>query len=556
MATPENWAQDVITCDVCGMPTQQFCNRCQISLCQGCVDAHKRKFTSKSHDIVPFLDRNTQQVEPRVPSVQRCEVYSENHNKNHWLVIHLPDLHKDQTIMEPIKTHEKQVHKIKKETHEIKFKIIPLYKRAENTVECEIRVVKAGFFHSGIESEKNRQLWHQEVDNIFDKIHIYNRSFKHKKLYALNQSKTSIRNLISEMTKTVEHNEKILSARELSEVNEYESKLKEYRKNPEKDSIIVPSSMAKGKKLRIEMGDFKATLTQSFPSNLRKYDFSTIPTLDPCLDRIKVFASIRSNFKYIYRMASILGGTEAWILGNSNTITRIDLNGSVKDATTCLFWPNDISVTNERELIYSDHDHRRVNIVRHGGIKNLIRPPRGWEPHSLCCSRSGDIFVHMMERSLSNANIRNKIIRYQGEKIRQMIHQDGEGNSILQDGICPIYMTQNNNEDICVSDTNAKSVVVVDKMERVRFRYYGTQPKRREPFSPKGLAADSLCQIIVSDYNNDCLHILNINGQILRCLDDCGLLKPCPVSLDSQGRLWVGLCNSGEIKVIEYLKQA
>ena len=51
------------------------------------------------------------------------------------------------------------------------------------------------------------------------------------------------------MTKTVEHNEKILSARELSEVNEYESKLQEYRKSPEKDSSIVPSmksSMAKG----------------------------------------------------------------------------------------------------------------------------------------------------------------------------------------------------------------------------------------------------------------------------------------------------------------------
>ena len=98
------------------------------------------------------------------------------------------------------------------------------------------------------------------------------------------------------------------------------------------------------------MGDFKATLTQSLPSNLREYDFSTIPTLDPCLDRIKVFASIRSNFKYLYRLASIIGGTEAWILGNCNTITRIDLNGSVKDkvATTGLFGPNDISVTNEK----------------------------------------------------------------------------------------------------------------------------------------------------------------------------------------------------------------
>ena len=154
----------------------------------------------------------------------------------------------------------------------------------------------------------------------------------------------------------------------------------------------------------------------------------------------------------------------------------------------------------------------------------------------------------MMEES-HFPNTRNKIIRYIGEKIRQIIHEDGDGNSILQDGIFPIYMMQKNNEDICISDTNAKSVVVVDKMERVRFRYYGTQPKRREPFSPKGLVADSLCQIIVSDYNKDCLHILNINGQILRCLNDCGLLKPCPESLDSQGRLWVGLAIQEKLKL-------
>ena len=247
---------------------------------------------------------------------------------------------------------------------------------------------------------------------------------------------------------------------------------------------------------------------------------------------------------------------EAWMLGNSHVITRIDINGLVKVKVNImsLSWPDDISVTSEGELIYTDRDSKTVKIVRHGMIKTLIRPPQVWEPHSLCWTRSGNILIHMMETSHTTRHVRNKIICYQGERIVQIINKDVHGDFILSDGYFSIYMAQNGNGDICVSDVNAKIVVVVDKMESVRFRYDGKQAKKRELFSPKGLITDSLCQIIVSDYNNDCLHILNKNGQILRYLDDCGLLKPCPVSLDSQGRLWVGLRDSGEIKVIEYLK--
>ena len=60
MATSDGWAQDVITCDLCNKPTQQFCNSCQVSLCDTCVKKHREDFSSLSHDIVPFLDRKIQ----------------------------------------------------------------------------------------------------------------------------------------------------------------------------------------------------------------------------------------------------------------------------------------------------------------------------------------------------------------------------------------------------------------------------------------------------------------------------------------------------------------
>ena len=114
-------------------------------------------------------------------------------------------------------------------------------------------------------------------------------------------------------------------------------------------------------------------------------------------------------------------------------------------------------------------------------------------------------------------------------------------------------MSENNNGDICVSDTIANTVIVIDKTGRVRFRYDGTPSRRNASFSPRGIATDALSQIIVVDINNSCLHILNENGQFLRCVDDCELEKPRGLSVDSRGRLWVG-CKSGKIAVIDYLK--
>ena len=114
-------------------------------------------------------------------------------------------------------------------------------------------------------------------------------------------------------------------------------------------------------------------------------------------------------------------------------------------------------------------------------------------------------------------------------------------------------MSENNNGDICVSDTSANIVIVMDRAGRVRFRCDGRPARRMTLFCSRGIVTNAFSQIIVADINNDCLHIIDQNGQFLRCVDDSGLEKPHGLSVDSKWRLWVG-CESGKIVVIEYLK--
>nr|XP_022311986.1 tripartite motif-containing protein 3-like isoform X2 [Crassostrea virginica]XP_022311987.1 tripartite motif-containing protein 3-like isoform X2 [Crassostrea virginica]XP_022311988.1 tripartite motif-containing protein 3-like isoform X2 [Crassostrea virginica] len=557
MATSTSWAQDVITCDLCDKPTQQFCNSCQVSLCSDCVSKHTDAFKSMSHEIAPFLDRNTKLVLPVCQEHfgQRCEVNCKECNKPVCLKCIVSGTHKGHDVEELTETHENKILKIKSDTEEINAKLIPKYQKEDVEIGKKISKTKSKIDDLGKESKKLRKLWHQEVDNIFDKIDSLSQSPTEKNLNALQEYHNKIRDLISEMNTIVKQNEKLFTSNKLTEVNEYKSQLNKYQDFPEHVDLEVPSlrsNVDQGKELIIEIGGYRATLKQMSPPS-PSADVSRLTTgIGKLMDQVRVIATIATNYKPLFGFACV-GGAEAWIYGLNETITRIDIHGTVRDTVTilCLNMPNDISVTRGRKLIYSVANSETVTIVSHGKSETLIITPQGWRPGRLSCTRSGDILVQMQTGGRS----KHKIIRYQGQNIKREINKDGQGNPIFKDGFFSLFMSENNNGDVCVSDPNAGTVVVVDKTGRVRFRYDGTPASREKAFSPRGIVTDALNQIIVADYNNNCLHILDQNGQFLRCVDDCGLEHPFGLSVDSKGRLWVGFVDTGEIKVIQYLEQ-
>lgn len=73
----------------------------------------------------------------------------------------------------------------------------------------------------------------------------------------------------------------------------------------------------------------------------------------------------------------------------------------------------------------------------------------------MCCSKLGDIYVALALLGVGE----QKIARYHGQKLLQDIEKDEDGNKIFKDGFWPLYITENNNGDICVSDPNARKVV-------------------------------------------------------------------------------------------------
>jgi hypothetical protein len=443
----------------------------------------------------------------------------------------------------------KKKKRIKRETEEIEVDILK-NKKQDSDAEKKISKCTAHFSDLTKKSTEKRKQWHLEVDDIFDHLDTLTQSLRDHQITALKSYQSQLRIQNSSMIQTVQENKDILRSNNVSDVNNHHSKLTEFRNIPQVPDLTLPSlitNSVQGNELCLQLEEYKAKLTQSTLSSLA--DEASNLSLTELLKEAKEIANIPTNVEKLQRVACV-GSDRAWLSGEDKKIRCFNIHGTVTDTvtSTCETFPDDITLNGQGELIYCYAPDRTVNIFRQGKTEILVTTPQGWHPWGLHCTRSGDILVSMSTTDDSHY----KIVRYQGQRLTQEIDKNERGNPIYQGGEYQVFVTENNNGDIVASDTNADTVVVVDMKGKVRFRYNDKPSGGQEPFCPTQIVTDSMGHIIVGDELNSCLHILDQNGRFLQCLDS-GLDKPAGLSVDSEERLWVGLLESGEVKVIQYL---
>lgn len=135
-------------------------------------------------------------------------------------------------------------------------------------------------------------------------------------------------------------------------------------------------------------------------------------------------------------------------------------------------------------------------------------------------------------------------------QLTRTIKHDNTGRNLY---IGPCFITENNNEDVVVSDCD-RAVVVTDREGRYRFSYTG-HPSGTVIY-PRGICTDSLSHILVCDIFTETVHMINKDGQFLMYLlkQSQGIIKPSSLYFDTRSYcLWVGSSENNNVCIYKYL---
>ena len=205
-------------------------------------------------------------------------------------------------------------------------------------------------------------------------------------------------------------------------------------------------------------------------------------------------------------------------------------------------------VDGNRIIATNNNQNTIVQISLDGSDLKQLIDTSPMTPAWICINHKGNIVV------MCRGDDYNALVEYSPDgkyKIKKFV-RDGTGSRLLPD---PLRVIQNGNTDYIV--TNEFTVVAVSSEGKLRWRFSGKGlTKRTSDYRPDALCCDRFNNVIVGDYLNDMVDILDSDGGFVTCLlsRDHGVEIPYALATDEQDNLWIGSDVKEKIIVASYLK--
>ena len=206
----------------------------------------------------------------------------------------------------------------------------------------------------------------------------------------------------------------------------------------------------------------------------------------------------------------------------------------------------DMAFTSSNDIIASDSDNKRVvRISRSGDVTKLCSTGE-LEPWGLCINDNQQIVVGL-RRGHKTQPIKLAVYSPDGSALLQEMENDKSGNPLFTKTI--LQVKQNGN----YVGADEDRIVCVSREGEYRWEY---QVKRNGILPPHvyGMECDRYDNIIIAECYNDTIRLLDSDGKLITTLmtEEDGIIYPMSVSIDNQGRLWIGQYEN--VKVIKYIK--
>nr|XP_022305361.1 E3 ubiquitin-protein ligase TRIM36-like [Crassostrea virginica] len=557
---PRCSAQDVVRCALCrDAVAPMYCNVCHTHLCKDCVEKH---FSDKSkvHNVVPLEQFLSTLNYPKCPThpIKQCELHCEQCDIPICSSCISSGKHIGHCFVDIFEDFESKKEVLRKDLQELEKYIFPKYQESASIFKTQKTDQRKHSQKLTAELNKQGEALDREINIIMQRKQSEIDSMNTQQLAAIEKQENETTKALNEIKQVIVHLKSLLETSDVSHVSKYKSRNGDFRKLPAKLKITLPNFQPQRidtKQLLKQFGSLSSLSikTEEQGYNLPSPRVESPPPHRPLPDVTRLVTDIpTTGYEKLYNV-SCLSDEEIWTSGNNKIMKLYNLKGEeiksvqIKSGNE----PEDIEVTRSGGLVYSDLFDSSVNLVSGTKIQKRIKL-RGWRPWGLCSASSGDSLVSM----ISADDKQTKVVRYSGSIKKQSFQWDDQGKPLYSSG--PYnkikYLSENRNLDICVADNLASTVVVVRAAGKLRFRYTGSPSTPRGSFCPYGITTDSQGNILTSDCDNDCIHIIDQDGHFLRFIHNCGLQRPWGICVDSRDNLFVAEMTTGKVKKIRYYK--
>lgn len=550
-----NMAQDPVRCSLCPEVVVIHCGSCQVNLCAQCLSTHIDRNKSLRHEIVPYT---SQLVKPEAEiekcqdhPKQQCDLYCQDcgvpicsrcltgNHKRHGAV----DLEEIcETTRSTIKEDLEELRKFRKEYEKVV---------GESKEELAKYIEESDKERDSLK-ELGKQ-WHQMIDKVIDKVGKDMDEIIQSDTKCLQDNTEEIQSALQDVKDSIKANEDILQDDRFTRLLSYASKNDAFRIIPSRPAIktakIVPVNVKEGDIIP-KLIHFQRSIRTKLPgySLNRTGDVSSISTKS-LLPEPELIATVKTNCKQLKGICHN-EDDRVWIYGTDEILREVDITGTVQNCITAISKNSqkDIAKNKMGEIVFSHLSDECVNIVREGKISKLL-DLSGWIPFGVTFNADDDLMVCMRREDYQES----KVGIFSQGKLKKEIQFDETGKPLFSASRNNMYIKENANRDICVSDWNACAVIVLKSSGELRFRYTGNLSRSFKQFYPHGIVTDNYCRILVVDRKNDCLHVIDRNGKFLTYIT-CSLQDPYVLSMDPDENVWVGEYDTGCVKVIRYLE--
>ncbi|XP_062604622.1 uncharacterized protein LOC134266390 [Saccostrea cucullata] len=265
---------------------------------------------------------------------------------------------------------------LEKDTAFLKENHIPKFEKANSKVDFKLAEFNARCDELEQSVTEHGEKWHQFIEKIVEKNNEDIAKMRENGIRRLKEYQREIRKLLASIHEIILQNNMIAESMNVRDITEYESNIQKYLRISLDIELELPTFVSKDideSKMYKKFGKLKELKIQGDPIH-------TSESANDLLDNPYQIATFSTGITELMRIAC-QDTDNAWVTKkNKPTITRVNIQGFVKETVTATFWdhPTDNSISKEEHLLYSDKLNRVVKDNQK--TKPRTTAPQGWVP--------------------------------------------------------------------------------------------------------------------------------------------------------------------------------